>query len=344
MNAPFAHPDFPAPDFSAIDTPSLAPEPDAIASEGVFVATIALVVPVCNEEAAIAPFLEAVYRNTELLTEQGIVFDFIFVNDGSTDATLDCLLLAQQDDPRIRVIDLSRSFGREAAMTAGLDLCDADAAIPIAVDLRDPPYVIPQLIEKWREGYEVVLAKRSAHRGGFFGRGASLFQRFHNMASRQKIPQDVGDFRLIDRQVVEALRALPERQRYMKGLFAWVGFRTTSVDYAREPEKREKSSHWRVWNAAREGITSFSTAPLEVWTYVGAGISSLAFVYGLTIVANALIFGSDVPGYASLTVSVLFLGGIQLLGIGILGKYLGRVFAEIKQRPVYLVRRTFGTK
>lgn len=337
MNAPFSHLDLSA------NTPPLVDEPQEVC-----VATVALVVPVHNEEAAIAPFLEAVYRNTEILTEQGIVFDFIFVNDGSTDATLDCLLLAQRDDPRIRVVDLSRNFGKEAAMTAGLDLCDADAAIPIDVDLQDPPYVIPQLIEKWREGYEVVLAKRSDRSSDGFlkHRTASLFYRIHNMIAAQKIPQDVGDFRLIDRQVVDALRALPERRRFMKGLFAWVGFKTATVEYAREPRTagRSKFSGWRLWNFALEGITSFSTAPLEVWTYIGATISSLSFLYGLVIVAKTLVFGIDVPGYASLLVSILFLGGIQLLGIGILGQYLGRMYAEIKQRPVYLVRRTFGTK
>jgi glycosyltransferase involved in cell wall biosynthesis len=316
------------------------------AGRDVFSVTVSLIVPVHNEEAAIAPFLEAVYRNTEVLTEQGITFDFIFVNDGSTDATLDCLLLAQKDDPRIRVIDLSRNFGKEAAMTAGLDLCEADAAIPIDVDLQDPPSVIPDLIEKWREGFEVVLAKRSDRSSDGFmkHRSASLFYRIHNMIAAQKIPQDVGDFRLIDRQVIDALRALPERRRFMKGLFAWVGFRTATVEYVREPRSAGRSnfSGWKLWNFALEGITSFSTAPLEIWTYLGATISGLSFLYGMLIVAKTVFFGIDVPGYASLLVSILFLGGIQLLGIGIIGQYLGRVYAEIKQRPIYIVRRTFG--
>ena len=337
MNAPFPHPDAPAK-----DAPSFGEE----APRDVCVATVALIVPVHNEEAAIAPFLEAIYRNTEVLTEQGITFDFIFVNDGSTDATLDCLLLAQKDDPRIRVIDLSRNFGKEAAMTAGLDLCDADAAIPIDVDLQDPPHVISQLIEKWREGYEVVLARRSDRSSDGFmkHRSASLFYRVHNMIAAQKIPHDVGDFRLIDRQVIDALRALPERRRFMKGLFAWVGFRTATVEYARQPRSagRSKFSGWKLWNFALEGITSFSTAPLEIWTYIGATISGLSLLYGLVIVAKTLVFGIDVPGYASLIISILFLGGVQLLGIGIIGQYLGRVYAEIKQRPIYIVRRTYG--
>ncbi len=337
MNAPFPHPDVPAAELPSRPERTL---------RDLCVASIALIVPVHNEEAAIAPFLEAVYRNTEVLTEQGLSFEFIFVNDGSTDATLASLLLAQKDDPRIRVVDLSRNFGKEAAMTAGLDLCSSDAAIPIDVDLQDPPHVIPQLIEKWREGYEVVLAKRADRSSDGFmkHRSASLFYRFHNMIAAQKIPHDVGDFRLIDRQVMDALRALPERRRFMKGLFAWVGFNTATVEYVREPRSAgsTKFSGWRLWNFAIEGITSFSSAPLEIWTYVGASISFLSFLYGIWIVAKTLIFGIDVPGYASLLVSILFLGGIQLLGIGILGQYLGRVYAEIKQRPIYIVRRTYG--
>ena len=358
MNALFPHFGLASPDSTSPDSASRGLAPDSPtqdrpsagveASSDVCVATVALIVPVHNEEASIAPFLEAVYRNTAVLTEQGISFDFIFVNDGSTDGTLDGLLLARQDDPRIRIVDLSRNFGKEAAMTAGLDMCDADAAIPIDVDLQDPPHVIPQLIEKWREGYEVVVARRSDRSSDGFmkHRSASLFYRIHNMMAAQKIPRDVGDFRLIDRQVIDALRALPERRRFMKGLFAWVGFRTATVEYVREKRTagRSKFSGWKLWNFALEGITSFSSAPLEVWTYVGAAISVFSFLYGLLIVAKTLVFGIDVPGYASLLVSILFLGGIQLLGIGIVGQYLGRVYAEIKQRPIYIVRRTFGGK
>jgi len=332
MNAPFLQSD--------------RPSREQIAAPSSGISTIAIVVPVHNEEAAIAPFLEAVRHNTDALADQGLVFEFIFVNDGSTDATLDNLVAAQAQDPRIRVLDLSRNFGKEAAMTAGLDVCDADAAIPMDVDLQDPPYVIPLLIEKWREGYEVVLAKRADRSSDGFmkKRTASMFYRVHNYLAAQKIPRDVGDFRLVDRQVIDALRALPERRRFMKGLFAWVGFTTATVEYVRDPRLtgQSKFSGWKLWNFAIEGITSFSSAPLEIWTYVGATISLFSFLYGLLIVAKTLIFGIDVPGYASILVSVLFLGGIQLLGIGIVGQYLGRVYAEIKQRPIYIVRRTYG--
>ncbi|MDN5926756.1 MAG: glycosyltransferase family 2 protein [Hyphomicrobiales bacterium] len=292
------------------------------------------------------PFLQTVRACVDSLASNGVAFEFVFVNDGSQDATLAHLLDAAQKDMRIRVIDLSRNFGKEAALTAGLDACDADAAIPIDVDLQDPPAIIPQLVEKWREGYEVVVARRVDRSSDSFLKysSASLFYRIHNWIAQQKIPQDVGDFRLIDRQVIEALKTLPERRRFMKGLFAWVGFRTATVDYVRKPRTTgsTKFSGWKLWNFALEGITSFSTAPLEIWTYIGAMISIFSFLYGLLIVAKTLFFGIDVPGYASLLVSILFLGGIQLLGIGILGQYLGRVYVEIKQRPNYIVRRTFG--
>jgi polyisoprenyl-phosphate glycosyltransferase len=331
MNAPVLH--------------SARPVKGRVSPHGSRATTIALVVPVHNEESAIAPFLQSVRESTDPLAENGLAFEFIFVNDGSVDGTLDRLIEARTLDPRIRVIDLSRNFGKEAAMTAGLDACDADAAIPIDVDLQDPPHVIPQLIAKWREGFEVVLAKRADRSSDGFmkHRSASMFYRVHNLIAAQSIPSDVGDFRLIDRQVVEALRALPERRRFMKGLFAWVGFKTATVEYTRDIRVagQSKFSGWKLWNLAIEGITSFSSAPLEIWTYIGASISLFSFFYGLLIVAKTLVFGIDVPGYASLLVSVLFLGGIQLLGIGIIGQYLGRVYAEIKQRPIYIVRRKY---
>jgi glycosyltransferase involved in cell wall biosynthesis len=334
MNAPFPHPERTAQDCA------LSP------AHGV--STVALIVPVHNEEAALGSFLDVVRTSTDPLAAEGIAFEFIFINDGSQDGTLARLIELQQREPRMRIIDLSRNFGKEAAMTAGLDACRADAAIPIDVDLQDPPHVIPQLVAKWREGYEVVLAKRKDRSTDSFmkHRSASMFYRIHNLIAAQKIPADVGDFRLIDRQVIDALRALPERRRFMKGLFAWVGFRTATVEYVRDARiaGQSKFSGWKLWNFALEGITSFSSAPLEIWTYVGATISAFSFLYGLAIVAKTLLLGADVPGYASLLVSILFLGGVQLLGIGIIGQYLGRVYAEIKQRPIYIVRRTYGDR
>ena len=306
---------------------------------------VSLIVPVHNEQDAVAIFLKTVARHVDPLSADGVAFEFLFVNDGSEDATLDRLVEAQRSEPRIRILDLSRNFGKEAALTAGLDACNADAAIPIDVDLQDPPSLIPALIEKWREGYEVVLARRAdrSSDGYLKNRSASWFYRVHNMIASQEIPADVGDFRLIDRQVIDALAKLPERRRFMKGLFAWVGFKTATVDYVRETRVAgtSKFTPWRLWNLAMEGITSFSNVPLEIWTYVGAGISMLSFIYGLTIVTKTIVFGVDVPGYASLLASILFLGGVQLLGIGVIGQYLGRVYSEIKQRPIYIVRQTY---
>ncbi len=312
------------------------------------ISTISLIIPVHNEEEAIAPFLEAVQETLDPLREDGLLFEFIFINDGSRDRTLDRLTEAQRGEPRIRIIDLSRNFGKEAAMTAGLDACQSDAAIPIDVDLQDPPSVIPLLVAKWREGFDVVLAKRADRSSdGFLKRyTASMFYRLHNLIASQEIPPNVGDFRLVDRQVIDALRQLPERRRFMKGLFAWVGFKTTVVEYVREARVagHSKFSGWRLWNFALEGITSFSSVPLEIWTYVGASISLASFGYGLLTIFKTLYFGVEVPGYASLLVSMLFLGGIQLIGIGILGQYLGRVYAEIKQRPIYIVRRDLAAQ
>ncbi|MCV0395696.1 MAG: glycosyltransferase family 2 protein [Rhizobiaceae bacterium] len=308
-------------------------------------ASVSLIVPVHNEQDGVDAFLETTRRHVDPLAQDGIAFEFIFVNDGSTDGTLLRLLDAQARDPRIRIVDLSRNFGKEAALTAGLDACTADAAIPIDVDLQDPPSVIPLLVERWRQGYEVVLAKRTDRSSDTYFKhaSASWFYRLHNMIASSPVPEDVGDFRLIDRAVIDALAQLPERRRFMKGLFAWVGFRSATVEYTREQRCAGASrfSPWRLWNLALEGITSFSTVPLEIWSYVGAGVSLLSFLYGIVIVTKTLILGIDVPGYTSLLASVLFLGGIQILGIGILGQYLGRVYSEIKQRPIYIVRRTY---
>lgn len=306
---------------------------------------VSLIIPVHDEEAAIPAFLRETAGCIDGLSHEGVAFEFIFVNDGSSDRSLDVLIEAQRLDPRIRIIDLSRNFGKEAAMTAGLDACNADAAIPIDVDLQDPPSVIPLMIDRWLEGFEVVLAKRADRSSDSYmkHKSASWFYRIHNMIASQKIPPDVGDFRLLDRQVIEALKRLPERRRFMKGLFAWVGFRTSTLEYVREARSAGQSrfTPWRLWNLALEGITSFSSVPLEIWTYLGAGISLLSFLYGFGIVTKTLIFGIDIPGYASIITSILFLGGVQLLGIGVIGQYLGRVYAEIKQRPIYIVRKTY---
>ncbi|KVZ02229.1 glycosyltransferase family 2 protein [Burkholderia ubonensis] len=307
---------------------------------------VSLVVPFYNEGEAVGHFFEVVIPLMAGI--DGIRFEIVCVNDGSRDDTLDRLIAISAKDRRVRVIDLTRNFGKEAALTAGLDEAVGDAVIPIDADLQDPPGLIPVMIEHWRNGAEVVAARRTNRACDSFAKrtAAALYYRVHNALSEVKLPENVGDFRLMDRQVVNALRSLPERRRFMKGLFAWVGFRTVIVDYEREARSAGKSkfSGWKLWNFALEGITSFSTVPLRSWTYIGLGIAALAFVYGTFIVARTLMFGNPVPGYASLISAMLFISGIELIGIGVVGEYIGRIYYESKERPVYLVRRRYQAR
>ncbi|HWW05536.1 glycosyltransferase family 2 protein [Collimonas sp.] len=304
---------------------------------------LSLVVPFYNESSAVAHFFQ---RITPVLAAlDTLSYEIVCINDGSADDTLAQLIAIAERDNRVRVIDLSRNFGKEAALTAGLNEALGDAVIPIDADLQDPPELIPRLIEQWRNGYEVVLARRVNRDSDSFlkRKTAQLFYRLYNAVSDIKLPDNVGDFRLIDRQVLEALKQLPENRRFMKGLFAWVGFKTATVEYVREARSagESKFSGWRLWNFALEGITSFSTVPLRWWTYCGSAISLFAFIYGLVTIIKTLIRGIDMPGYASILTVVLFLGGIQLIGIGVLGEYLGRTYLESKGRPVYLIRRRY---
>jgi glycosyltransferase involved in cell wall biosynthesis len=305
--------------------------------------SLSLACPFYNEGGSVQLFFA---RVVPVLEGLGLPFEIVCVNDGSSDTTLEELLRAQAADSRIVVIDLSRNFGKEAALTAAIDHARGDAVIPIDADLQDPPELIPQLVSKWREGYEVVAARRANRDSdGLLKRvTAGWFYRLHNSIAEIDVPANVGDFRLMDRRVVENLKTLPERRRYMKGLFAWVGFRTAMVEYARDSRAAgtTKFSGWRLWNLALEGITSFSTVPLRLWTYIGGAVALLSFLYGSFIIVRTLILGVDVPGYASLLSVVLFLGGIQLIGIGVLGEYIGRIYSETKQRPVYVVRDVFG--
>lgn len=307
---------------------------------------ISVVVPFHNEEAGVETFYRELCAVFDALAPHR--FELVCVDDGSSDATLAELVRLVERDARVRVLELSRNFGKEAALTAGIDAARGDAVIPMDADLQDPPELIARLVGEWLRGAEVVLARRSDRSADSFlkRRSAELFYRLHNRVSSVKIPENVGDFRLIDRAAVDALKALPERQRFMKGLFAWIGFRTATVEYTRRGRAggESKFSGWRLWNFALEGITSFSTVPLRIWTYVGALGALLTFLYALFIVARTLILGIDVPGYASLLVAVLFIGSLQLLSIGLLGEYIGRVYLETKQRPVYVVRREFGAR
>nr|WP_081056762.1 glycosyltransferase family 2 protein [Burkholderia pseudomultivorans] len=301
---------------------------------------LSIVTPFYNEEEAIDAFFHEIRAALSGIPDTD--YEVVCVNDGSTDATLSRLLEFCEADARIHVVDLSRNFGKEAALTAGLDVASGDAVIPFDADLQDPPDVIPMLVERWREGFDVVLATRSDRHSDSWlkRRTAALFYRVHNAISDTPIPDNAGDFRLMSRRVVDALKRMPENRRFMKGLFSWVGFRVTSVDYVRRPRVagHSKFSGWKLWNFALEGLTSFGTLPLRVWTYIGGATAGGAIVYSGYLAARTLLHGISVPGYASLITAVLFLGGMQLVGIGIIGEYVGRIYMETKRRPVYIVR------
>ncbi|ALK98775.1 bactoprenol glucosyl transferase [Massilia sp. WF1] len=301
---------------------------------------VSLVAPFYNESGNVLEFFRRVASIADSLPQYR--FEVIAVNDGSRDNTWAELLEAKERYPWTHLVDLSRNFGKENALTAGLDRAKGDAVVPIDADLQHPPELLEQMLAQWEQGAEVVLARRTDRQsdGKLQKLSAVSFYRFHNKISNVQVPMDVGDFRLMDRRVVEALHKLPENHRFMKGLFAWVGFRTVTIPYVHANRHAGVSSFnaWKLWNLALEGITSFSTAPLKVWTYVGLSVSALALLYGIVIVGRTMIHGIDVPGYASLMASGMFLGGIQLIGIGVLGEYVGRIYHEVKRRPVYLVR------
>jgi glycosyltransferase involved in cell wall biosynthesis len=300
---------------------------------------ISVVVPMYNEESGVARFFDAVVGVLERVTDR---YEIVCVNDGSTDATLDRLRSAQRTNPAIVIVDLSRNFGKEAALSAGLDHARGEALIPIDADLQDPPELIEEFVRLWREGCDVAYAQRRTRTGeGLLKLGsAGMFYRVLNSLSDVPIPKNTGDYRLMDRRVVDALARLPERNRFMKGMFAWVGFRQVAVEFDRDPRQFgvSKWNYSGLWRLAVDGITSFSSRPLKVWTYLGAVVALVAFVYAAFLIVRVLLTGIDVPGYASLIVVVLMLGGLQLIGIGVLGEYVGRIFQEVKGRPVYLVR------
>jgi len=304
---------------------------------------ISIICPVYNEEESIEIFVNAISTIFLKIEEN---FEIIFINDGSTDNSLYILLELRKKYKNIKIIEFSRNFGKEFALTAGLDYTQGDAIIPIDVDLQDPPELIVDFIKHWKGGSEVVLAKRvNRQEDDIFKRITStLFYKLHNKISDVKIPENVGDYRLMSKKVVEKIKLLPENQRFMKGIFAWVGFSATYVEYTRTKRiaGTSKFNGWKLWNFALDGITSFSTFPLKVWTYIGFTTSFLSFLYGSFIILNSLIFGIDTPGYASLIVVILFMGGLQLIGIGVLGEYLGRIFMETKKRPSYIIKETYG--
>jgi len=303
---------------------------------------ISIVVPCYNEEDVIDIFLEKIFY---ILQKLGRSYEIVFVNDGSGDGTLALLQKKSQEFDEIRVLNLSRNFGKEAALTAGIDATNGEVVVPIDVDLQDPPELILEFVEKYEEGYDVVIGKRVDRTTDTPAKriSAELFYKMHNKISDIEIPHNVGDYRLMSRRVVNELKKLPETQRFMKGIFAWLGFKTAVVEYKRDSRVAGETSFngWKLWNFALDGITSFSTAPLKVWLYVGMFLAFLSFLYGSFIVLKTLLFGIDSPGYASMITVVLFLGGIQLMGIGILGEYIGRIYLESKNRPIYIVENEY---
>jgi glycosyltransferase involved in cell wall biosynthesis len=304
---------------------------------------ISIVVPFFNESGNIRAFFAQLVPVLERL---GLTWEVVCVNDGSGDDTLELLTDQHRRNPRIKVLDLSRNFGKDAALSAGLAFASGRAVIPMDGDLQHPPEVIPELVAKWREGYEMVYGvRRNRDYQTFAGRAFSktfywLFEHFSDV----QLPDGAGDFRLLDRKVVEALNRMPERNRFMKGMFAWVGFRQTGVKFDIK-ERNQGKSKWGSLNLIRfavSGIAGFSNFPLRVWGLVGAGISLLAFAYIVFRLFRTAVYGVDIPGYESIIITTLFLGGMQLFTLGIIGDYLGRVFDEVKGRPLFIMREAMG--
>ena len=311
--------------------------------------TLSVIVPVKDEEEAIWPFVDRVAAILDGLlpsVDGQAGWEILFIDDGSEDLTLAAILQAHQADPRVRAISLSRNFGKEAALTAGLDFAAGQAVIPIDVDLQDPPEVIGEMLAKWRDGYEVVYGVRTNRESDSLPKRltADLYYRAHNYLSSDKIPEHAGDFRLLDRSVVEIIRQMPERNRFMKGLFAWSGFRQAAVQYERAPREvgTTKFRYWKLWTLALDGLTSASTMPLRIWSYIGVVIAYFTLLYAAGVIAKTILFGSDVAGYPSLMVAILFFGGLQLISLGVLGEYVGRILIETKRRPLYVVRTKVG--
>ena len=299
---------------------------------------VSLIVPVFNEQASIDLFLETVERVT---AREACRWEILFINDGSRDDTLTVLRAAKARNPAVVIISLSRNFGKEAATTAGLDFAKGNVVIPIDVDLQDPPELIGQFIARWRAGADVVYGVRTSRvSDGVVKRtSAGLFYRVFNMMSRTKIPFNAGDYRLLDRRVVDEINKMRERSRFMKGILAWPGFRTESIEFERQKRAAGGTSwnYWKLWNFALDGIFSFSTLPLRLWMYVGALIALLSFLYAIFLIVYIEITHHTVPGYPSLMVAIMFFGGIQLLSIGLVGEYVGRIFHETKGRPIYVI-------
>ena len=308
---------------------------------------LSAVIPFLNEEECI-PALVAELDDS--LSRLGIQFELVLVDDGSRDRSMEVAKEELKKRPLItaKVLSLSRNFGKEAALTAGLEASSGDVVVPLDADLQDPPTLIKEMLDRWRDGYDVVYAVRRQRTGESKAKRFTAygFYRLMGRLSKPGIPSDTGDFRLMDRCVVDALLRLPERSRFMKGLFAWVGFRQVAVYYDRDSRKLGKTTwnYWKLWNFALDGVTSFSRMPLQVWSYAGLSIALAAIGYGSWMVLRTILYGIELPGYASLMTAVLLLGGIQLIGLGVVGEYLGRVFEEVKNRPLYIIREKWASQ
>lgn len=307
--------------------------------------SISVVAPAYNEQEVLGEFHQ---RVTDVLTKLGCEYEIVLVNDGSRDNTLALMHALRERDAHVTVVDLSRNFGKEIALSAGLDHTKGDVVVILDSDLQDPPELIPEMLASWRQGYDVVYGVRTQRDGEtwFKKLTAKYFYRLIKKVSRVDIPKDTGDFRLMTRRAVDAVSKLREEHRFMKGLFAWIGFPSTPIFYRRDPRAAGTTSwnYWNLWNFALEGITSFTVAPLKVATYVGLGVATLALLYAAFVVWKAIMFSDPVQGYPSLMGAMLFLGGVQLISIGLLGEYVGRIFNEVKQRPLYLVNRLLDSE
>ncbi len=300
----------------------------------------ALLVPVYNEQEVLPLFWDAVQQVLKQLPQES--FEYVFVNDGSSDGTAELLKAWARQNPAVKVISLSRNFGKEAALTAGLvQAAKADAVIILDADLQDPPELIIPFLQKYKEGFDVVYGQRcDRSQDSFLKRfTAGCFYKCYNAISTRPLPANAGDCRLLSRRAAQAVLALPERERFMKGLFNWVGFPTAAIPFKRQARKagQTKWNYWRLWNFALEGLTASSTVPLRLWTYFGFSVSGFAFLYALWIAFQKIAYGNPVSGYASLMVAILFFSGVQLISLGIIGEYLGRIFIEAKQRPLYII-------
>lgn len=304
---------------------------------------ISIVIPCYNESQNIKENYNSLIKTLNVI---GRDYEIIYINDGSRDNTLEILTEIYNEDKNIKVIDFTRNFGKEAALTCGLDFTSGDIVIPMDADFQDPPELLPKMIDLWKQGYDVVLAKRNSREGETFLKKftAKMFYKVFAKLSKTPLPENTGDFRLMDKKVVEKTRLLREKNRFMKGIFSWVGFKTTTIVFDR-PQRKHGITSWNyknLFNFALDGIFSFSTLPLKIWLYLGVTISFISLTYASFLVLRTIIYGVDLPGYASIMVAILFMGGIQLISLGVIGEYIARIYKETKNRPIYLINEIYN--